>query len=215
MLARLPRASMGHAVLLTPSVLLRLSQLPRYNQKKDHNQNEHCIFHSPYTLPSSVSRKSFPCHSCENCRGVYQQFPFWNSRLDTLHSTQLLSFHILAHSFALFCTHPKLNPFLFKRFRTLCQNTRVWGTPLLRMGRRPRECRGGIRLIPTSLLRYLLTSLPPETAAPFPQRWGQLRKGRSVFRREDRYRSKTQFSGGGGGGGRVVRNFPRWPCSMV
>src|SRR5713101_109683 len=30
-----------------------------------------------------------------------------------------LSFHILAHSFAFFCTHQKLNPFLFKHFRTL------------------------------------------------------------------------------------------------
>jgi len=28
--------------------------------------------------------------------------------------------------------------------------------------------------------------LPAETATPFPQRWGQLRKGRTVFRREDR-----------------------------
>jgi len=34
-------------------------------------------FGFPYLLPSSVSRKSFPCHSYENCRGVYQQFPFW------------------------------------------------------------------------------------------------------------------------------------------
>jgi hypothetical protein len=37
------------------------------------------IFHLPYTLPSSVSPKSFICHSYENCRGVHQQFPFWNS----------------------------------------------------------------------------------------------------------------------------------------
>src|SRR5258708_22864648 len=29
-------------------------------------------------------------------------------------------------------------------------------------------------------------ALLPETAAPFPQRWGLLRKGRAVFRREDR-----------------------------
>ena len=36
-------------------------------------------FHLPYTLPSSVSRNSFVCHSYENSRGVYQQFPFWNS----------------------------------------------------------------------------------------------------------------------------------------
>ncbi len=37
--------------------------------------------HLPYTLPSSVSRKPFVCHSYENCRGVYQQFPFWNYAL--------------------------------------------------------------------------------------------------------------------------------------
>jgi hypothetical protein len=43
---------------------------------------------------------------------------------------------------------------------------------------------GGV--CPTSLLRYLLTWSRPETATPFPQRWGQLRKGRTVFRREDR-----------------------------
>jgi hypothetical protein len=35
--------------------------------------------HLPYLLPSSVSRKSFACHSYENCRGAYQQFPFWNA----------------------------------------------------------------------------------------------------------------------------------------
>src|SRR5712691_6919905 len=68
-----------------------------------------------------------------------------------------------------------------------------------------------------SLLRYLLTSFLPKTAAPFPQRWGQLRKGRAVFRREDRVDRLTvandndrlrsprrpslnQLSGGGGGG---------------
>src|SRR5258708_37206486 len=35
--------------------------------------------HLPYALPSSVSCNSFICHSYENCRGVHQQFPFWNS----------------------------------------------------------------------------------------------------------------------------------------
>ncbi len=38
-----------------------------------------CIFHSPYTLPSSVSRKSFACHSYENTGGVGVFFPFWNN----------------------------------------------------------------------------------------------------------------------------------------
>src|SRR6266849_8836275 len=32
-----------------------------------------------------------------------------------------LCFQILAHSFALFCTHARLNPFIFNRFRTLCE----------------------------------------------------------------------------------------------
>src|SRR6266852_7005198 len=35
--------------------------------------------HSPYTLPSSVSRISFICHSYENTGGVGVFFPFWNS----------------------------------------------------------------------------------------------------------------------------------------
>src|SRR5882762_7956638 len=35
------------------------------------------VFHSPYALPSSVSRNSFVCHSYENCRGVYPKFPVW------------------------------------------------------------------------------------------------------------------------------------------
>src|SRR6266478_6101109 len=44
-----------------------------------------------------------------------------HSPLITRHYTQVLSFHALAHSFALFCTHQKLNSFVFKRFRTLCE----------------------------------------------------------------------------------------------
>src|SRR5260370_37200097 len=52
--------------------------------------------HSPYTLPSSVSCKSFPCHSYansasdtvlrdENCRGMYPKFPIRKSFLATRH----------------------------------------------------------------------------------------------------------------------------------
>jgi len=37
------------------------------------------------------------------------------------HNAQVLSFQILAHSFALFCTLAKLNPFPFKQLRTLCR----------------------------------------------------------------------------------------------
>jgi len=49
------------------------------------------VFHLPYTLPGSVCCNPCVCHSCENCRGVHQQFPFWNSSLTTRHDTQVLS----------------------------------------------------------------------------------------------------------------------------
>src|SRR5258708_20927121 len=61
-----------HAVPLTPSVSLCLSQLPC------HKQCGQSSFHSPYTFPSSVSSKSFVCHSYENTRGVGVFFPFRN-----------------------------------------------------------------------------------------------------------------------------------------
>jgi hypothetical protein len=44
------------------------------------------LFHSLYTLPSSVASNSFACHSYENCRGVGVFFPNWNSPLTTNHS---------------------------------------------------------------------------------------------------------------------------------
>ncbi len=47
--------------------------------------------------------------------------PSSNLSLVTRHWTQVLSFQILPHSFAHFCVHAKFNPFLFKRFLTLCQ----------------------------------------------------------------------------------------------
>jgi hypothetical protein len=92
-------------------------------------------FGFPYLLPSSVSRNPFVCRSCEKCRGVYQQFPIWNEvhpaksngSYSSYGSAQMLSFQVLAHSFALFCIFQKLNSFVFKRFRTLCAKTRGWG----------------------------------------------------------------------------------------
>src|SRR5882672_8464975 len=42
--------------------------------------------HLPYTLPSSVSRNFFACHSYENTGGVGVFFPFRNSSLATHHS---------------------------------------------------------------------------------------------------------------------------------
>src|SRR5260370_4738714 len=47
-----------------------------------------CIFHSPYTLPSSVSRKSFACHSYENTGGVGISYLFWNHSYTVIPSQQ-------------------------------------------------------------------------------------------------------------------------------
>ena len=38
------------------------------------------LSHFPYTLPSSVSRNPFICHSYANRRGVGVFFPFWSTR---------------------------------------------------------------------------------------------------------------------------------------
>ncbi len=73
-------------------------------------------FGFPYLLPSSVSCNSFVCHSYENCRGVYQQFPFRNTfttstpsstfRRSEMRTIQHASELSLVHSYccALFCT---------------------------------------------------------------------------------------------------------------
>jgi hypothetical protein len=93
------------------------------------------VSHLPYALPSSVSCKSFACHSWENCRGVYQQFPFWFTQsavggtlrcpLIIRHSTQALCFHILAHSL----TRPKTQLFSFPSLpHSLLENTGGEGT---------------------------------------------------------------------------------------
>lgn len=58
-------------------------------------------------------------------------FPFWNSRLGrsdlrTFPRVSELS-PFLSNPYALFCTYKNLNPFLFKRFRTLCKKPPGWG----------------------------------------------------------------------------------------
>jgi hypothetical protein len=65
-----------------------------------------------------------------------------------------LCFDILAHSFALFCTHTKLNPFLFNRFCTLCQKHPGWGTPCASLPEVPgRPHRGSFRHFARSFYR--------------------------------------------------------------
>src|SRR6266446_3021225 len=53
--------------------------------------------------------------------------------------TQVLSFHILAHSFALFCILKEPNSLLFNRFRTLCPKTPGCGgiLPIRELPRQP------------------------------------------------------------------------------
>ena len=67
------------------------------------------------------------CKSKLNC-SCGAEIPIRSGRFDVFPIYPLF-FHIHAHSFALFCTLQKLNSFLFKRFRTLCQKYRGWGYP--------------------------------------------------------------------------------------
>src|SRR5260370_26765832 len=67
------------AVLLTPLLSLRPAQLPSGPQiASESHQIPLFVFRRLHTLSFSVSRNSFPRRSYENCRGVHQQFPFWN-----------------------------------------------------------------------------------------------------------------------------------------
>ena len=66
------------------------------------------------SLPHSFHRDGgvlppscLPSSEVQTC-GRFNVFPSYS-----------LCFQILAHSFALFCAHARLNPFIFKRFRTL------------------------------------------------------------------------------------------------
>ena len=70
--AVLPTLPLSLRPVLSPSLTPITRQTPRIPS---------FVFKRLHTLPSSVSRKSCRCRSYENCRGVYQQFPFWNSIL--------------------------------------------------------------------------------------------------------------------------------------
>src|SRR6266571_5099769 len=71
-----------HAVLLTPSISLRLLQALSYTQiTRETPRIPFFVFNCLRTLSFSVSCKSCVCHSYANRRGVYQQFPTWNESL--------------------------------------------------------------------------------------------------------------------------------------
>ncbi len=80
------------------------------------------VFFALRTLPSSVSCNSIICHSYENCR-VYTNNSHSGTRRPPAPApspTFCLLFPFFSYSCELFCTHQKLNPFVFKQFRTLC-----------------------------------------------------------------------------------------------
>ena len=121
------RVLSGLCVGMAPSLYLGCRTSPKTSVKND--KNRFFQISALRTLSFSVSRKSFVCHSYENCR-VYannSQSGTRHSILITRHCIQVLSFHILPHSFAHFCTHEKLNSFIFNQFRTLWQKHPGWG----------------------------------------------------------------------------------------
>src|SRR6266699_2203977 len=60
-----------HAVLLTPSIFLRpVFSRPRKQIAHESSQIPSFVFERLRTLPSSVSCKSFPCHTSETPRGA-------------------------------------------------------------------------------------------------------------------------------------------------
>jgi len=142
-----------HAVLPTRSVSSRPTHLRTSSQNAHESpQIPFFVFKRLRTLSFSVSSKSFACHSYENsrvCTNNSQSGTEHPIRMRVLsersepkdlspsfascatpathHYTQVLSFHTLAHSFALSCILRKINPFFFRRFRTLCAKHGGWG----------------------------------------------------------------------------------------
>src|SRR5260370_28130712 len=116
-----------HAVLLTPSITLRSVPLPHYLPKSFpcHRSENSPVSPAVATLPKAHLSKPCICHTSDPPGGSHG---LSDARTSTPPSVPTipptinypLSFHILAHSFAQFCTRQKLNPFIFKRFRTLC-----------------------------------------------------------------------------------------------
>src|SRR5260370_30572155 len=128
-----------HAVLLTPSILLRYVPLPHYLPKSfpcPRSENSPVSL-AVATLPKTRVSNPCVCHTSEPPGGALPLSP----PLAT-HQPRLESSSFLSYSSALFCTSQKLNPFVFNRFRTLCQKPPGageghidWSAPCLRPGR--------------------------------------------------------------------------------
>src|SRR6266851_8927102 len=95
--------------------------------------------------------KPFRCKTNKKHRGWGGRGPLLTiPKLATRHFTQVLSFHIFAHSFARFCTRQKINSFVLNRFRTLCGKKPGVGYPSSPNRPRPRKYPVGICLVLTS-----------------------------------------------------------------
>jgi len=85
------------------------------------------LSYNTYGSPRKCKQKtcamanSFRCNTYKKHRGRGAFLASSNFLRVSCHETQVLSFHILAHSLAHFCNLAKLNSFLLKRFRTLCE----------------------------------------------------------------------------------------------
>src|SRR5258706_3506362 len=134
------------AVLLTPSITTRLSRPSCGAELRFRTTNPLPVAHyyfksfscNTYGSPRKCCKqetygqaKPFRCNTYKKQGWRPLDLGTGHSPLFSRHWTQILSFHILAHSFALFCIGGKLNPFLFNRFRTLCPKTPGVGVPLL------------------------------------------------------------------------------------
>jgi len=104
--------------------------VPSYPRRANTLSSLYSTSRFPYALPSSVSRKSCICHSCENCR-VWGYSSRFGKVCAVAPRRTRISFKLFLFTFLRTLLHAaKFNSFLFKRLRTLCPKTPGVGVPL-------------------------------------------------------------------------------------
>src|SRR5467141_1888759 len=118
-----------HAVLLTPSRSLRPPELPPASRLTKRTPILRTLFQVPYPATPLLATLT------KTTGGVYQQFPFlvhpkWNRAELAIRHFQLANIlKSFLFTFLRTLLHTeKLNPFIFKRFRTLCTKHPGWGS---------------------------------------------------------------------------------------
>ena len=120
-----PRSANCASLFLTFNFKLSTSRFPKFFPC--HTSENSSVSPAIATDPKMPSRKPFACHTSETPRAGSQHSNLQPSNIQTIPQIYPLSFHILAHSFALFCTHQKPNSFIFIQFRTLRTKTKLGG----------------------------------------------------------------------------------------